>query len=544
MNADNIDKKRDFTQEEKDEWIRKYNDWVHTFYPVDEFEIEDDDRRKIKFHRWNPIAFDEKEKEHLIYFADEENTLKDERKIIATIWVFLDRKQFNFIVDDGIGNIDFDGKRIKYGSTIYKNVQKILETLGIEDRQDYYVTVAHQSDHSFLQHMRRKELLENVETVQNEEKARDILNKFANFPYELDLKDINNIIECAQKVGIAPEEISKALNANGLLIQTKSLEEGELERFRKFEIPELQVSKLHKMIMETCDFKPILLIKDPNQEELTLEFRKVFEQLKEDAETGRKRNADISEYGEIIYMILNWKNVPLMIQNLNPEVQQYIKKLSISSLDYFRENGVGRNIENDYKTMKVVDTLAKSMPPLNKDDYINIYLKMLNCNHTLSDFKKVARNRKWFDKGIEQEACFEISQEDYYPYPKYDWKRNLDKYVNEKYKKKSISTKKLSKKGQKKIREIIKSEILKDGTANRKRIRTDMAGKTKDGKIIQVDNLNDWLFGVPGAFGNLYVSVDGSEILLPPQTPTEVVNLIENIVKNKAQDFPGNGEGR
>lgn len=67
-----------------------------------------------------------------------------------------------------------------------------------------------------------------------------------------------------------------------------------------------------------------------------------------------------------------------------------------------------------------------------------------------------------------------------------------------------------------------------------------MTGKDKDGKPIVVDNLKDWLFGVPGAHGNLQM-MGSAAVTLPPQTPEFAVNLIENAFKDI--EYP-NSDGR
>ena len=58
-----------------------------------------------------------------------------------------------------------------------------------------------------------------------------------------------------------------------------------------------------------------------------------------------------------------------------------------------------------------------------------------------------------------------------------------------------------------------------------------MVGRDKDGNTILVDNLKDWLFGVPGASGNLHL--EGNSIAtLPPQTPDFAVKLIKDAFRD------------
>ena len=53
-----------------------------------------------------------------------------------------------------------------------------------------------------------------------------------------------------------------------------------------------------------------------------------------------------------------------------------------------------------------------------------------------------------------------------------------------------------------------------------------MTGIGKDGKPFTVDNLKDWMFGVPGVRGNLQMK-GISQITFPPQTPQFAVELVE-----------------
>ena len=63
-------------------------------------------------------------------------------------------------------------------------------------------------------------------------------------------------------------------------------------------------------------------------------------------------------------------------------------------------------------------------------------------------------------------------------------------------------------------------------------------GESKDGKKIIVNNLSKWLFGVPGARGNLTVTRAGGYIQLPGNTPEDTVELIKTILMEKAKEGP------
>ena len=66
-----------------------------------------------------------------------------------------------------------------------------------------------------------------------------------------------------------------------------------------------------------------------------------------------------------------------------------------------------------------------------------------------------------------------------------------------------------------------------------------MTGIGKDGKPFVVDNLKDWLFGVPGTHGNLQM-LGTVAVTLPPQTPKFAVELVEQALKDL--EYPDFGE--
>ena len=63
-----------------------------------------------------------------------------------------------------------------------------------------------------------------------------------------------------------------------------------------------------------------------------------------------------------------------------------------------------------------------------------------------------------------------------------------------------------------------------------------MVGESKEGEKIVVNNLSKWLFGVPGARGNLIITRSGEYIQLPGNTPNEAVELIETVLKEKTKE--------
>ena len=519
----------------------RYYNWVRSFYPVDEFEIQNEKGEPIKFTRNNPSAFNEKAKEYLIYFANKKVNSEGKLEVAATIWAFLEKKQFNFLV-----NWDSQGKG--YGKAIYRNVQKILEILQIEDREDYYVTVAHQPEHKFLQYMRIQDLIDYAKQEPNGENAKELLDRCVKNKYFIGLNQINSIVEYIRTSGIDDAIIVNSLNENGFPVRVQDINEDAFEQFRNFKLLGIKATSMHKTIMQSESFTALSLITDIDKKDFTFEFRKIIQDLKRDVAEKRENNgyitSDLDEYGEVEHIVLNWYNTSLMFKNLIESVQKTVKTGLISRLNDFDKDRYYKKIAEDPKTFKTIKVLSESMP-LNKDDYISIYMKMLNRNYTLEEFQDYVGEYDIFDIGIIEEANFEISQNSYYPDPKNNW---MDDRYNSRMcitrKRREIDIRKI-KMDPKEIRTMIKDEVIKRGDAKRKKIKTDMTGRDDDGNIIKVNNLKDWLFGVPGTPGNLKIRYSDRKILLPPQTPLEAVNLIEKIIQSRFYDVPnGVGEGR
>ena len=69
-----------------------------------------------------------------------------------------------------------------------------------------------------------------------------------------------------------------------------------------------------------------------------------------------------------------------------------------------------------------------------------------------------------------------------------------------------------------------------------------MTGIGKDGKPFVVDNLKDWLFGVPRAHGNLQM-MGTDAIAFPPQTPVFAIKMIEQVLEDLSYpSVSGRGE--
>ena len=171
---------------------------------------------------------------------------------------------------------------------------------------------------------------------------------------------------------------------------------------------------------------------------------------------------------------------------------------------------------------------------MDKDAYIALYQKALNRNYDLDEFDHIVRH--FIDDEQRKIARQEISQNVYYPSPKGNWQKSCSWEENHRISKIEIPQR-VSKKG--KVRDRLKQEILRQGTARETKIKTDMTGIGKDGKPFVVDNLKDWLFGVPGTHGNLQM-LGTVAVTLPPQTPKFAVELVEQALKDL--EYPDFGE--
>ena len=70
---------------------------------------------------------------------------------------------------------------------------------------------------------------------------------------------------------------------------------------------------------------------------------------------------------------------------------------------------------------------------------------------------------------------------------------------------------------------------------------SNMIGELKDGKTFVVDDLQEWLFGVPGARGNLHM-MGTIAVTFPPQTPKFAIELVEKTFKEREDPNRGGRE--
>lgn len=526
----------------------EYLTWIRTIYPVDKLNISDEHGNPVTLVRTTNIRpFDESEKDRLIYYICEIDSPSKTVQLPATIQVFPKEKRLNFLVER-----EHSGKG--YGRTIYNNVQAILETLGVEDRENYSITVAYQKDHPFLQYMRAQDLLKLTNQEQNAINATSLLAKLSSHPHELSLAIVNSIIEYARNSGLPDADISNALNANHFNITPSSIEDDNLKRFRSFNLPGLQATNMHQTIMNyrssnlSASLRHLLLISPNDKNGISDEFSRILADVETLINDGTIKESSlpdtISPSEKSLYHVFGWYSIQLVLQNLTAKMQSKIKSQAIGMIDLLDPKRDYCTLP-DPATLKIAQTLIYM--PLAKEDYIAMYMKFLNRNFTLPDFQRFHSTYGIFDAQTIAEASAEIRENTYYPAPKNNWSRIPPQKLGFAPRRKVIPlpTQKLPT-DLKSIRNKIKTYIQQDGTAKKTKIKTDMTGTNAKGKEFKVTNLHDWLFGVPGTNGYLKISEfkSGPHIILPPQTPNEAVILIQNILQEKFHSHPDDYENR
>ncbi len=545
------------TKEEIAAWWKKYYDAMDSIYPITDFEIKGKDGENLYFYRSYSFPLDSTELNDLVYILRDNNFKEEEEKRIARNlrgelpedskkendfyekskgFIRIDKKNkiFNFLID-----WDYEGKG--YGKAIYDNYLQILETLGIADKEEYELQVANRSDHSFIKYMHTKELVARTNDEPSTENAISILKDFAKYPNTVWLSDVNAIVAYAIKSNVSMEEIAQTLNENGFNIYRDIFRREELEKFRTFGITGLKATCMHTHFMKSEDFEFMQLITEADKEDTTLEFRRVFEEIKRKREQDEKNGGyipdNMQKYGELEHIILDWKYSELLFGNVNEEVQQIVKKQAIAVFEEFDPEHKSYSLTDDENTFRTFAVL-KASGLMDKEAYIALYQKALNRNYSLEEFDgAVAWN---IDNESRKKAREEISQNVYCPYPKKNWQRSHSWGEQSRIAKIEIPHK-LSKKG--KVRDILKQEIIKQGKAKKIKIKTDMTGVGKNGKPFVVDNLKDWLFGVPGAHGNLQM-MGTAAVTLPPQTPKIAVEMIEQVMNDLVHPDVGGRDER
>lgn len=537
------------TKEELAKAWKEYYDWLQSIYPLESFEIQGKDQEILHFyHGFNSklldgekyLSYSLKDDEYAKYFEKTKNLhlqgeevpedQKKEFKSKGFITIDKNEKWVNF-------GVNCDYQRHGYGKAIYDNISYILEMLGIEDKEQYEVRVYDNPNHDFFKRIDTKRLVAKTNSELNTENALQIIEEFAKYPNTMRFSELNTIIEYALNSSVPMEEIAKAINDNRFNIGYSTVdgipnfEEKDFEKFKSFGITGIKATCMHHHFMKGRNFGFMKLLDGVDMQNATLEFRKVFEEVKTDREKMKAKGwiqDNLEKFGELGYLILDWDYLGLLLKNVNPEIQALVRKQAISEFDEFDpEHHHSWGFQLDHNSAMTFSML-RDAGLMNKDTYIELYQKALNRNYNLEEFDKVVY--RFIDSEERKLAREEISQNVYYPSPKGTWQRSCTYGKDHRISKVEIPQK-ISKKG--KVREILKQEILKQGIARKTKIKTDMIGIDKDGKTFVVDNLKDWLFGVPGTHGNLQMMGTGA-VTFPPQTPKFAVDLIEKTLKDLA----------
>ena len=547
-------KKTTKTKEERAQAYKEYYDWLQSIYPVKSFDIQGVDKKTLHFRRGHNYRTVDDENYLSYFLIDQEyekyleelealhlqgeeipEDRKKEFKSKGFISIDKNKKYFNF-------GIDWDYQRHGYGTTIYNNISSIFEMLGIENKDEYELSVYGNPDHDFFKRLETKRLVTKASGEPNTENALQVIEEFAKHPNKMRFKEFNTIIEYALKSCVPMKKVADAINDNGFNIfyyainNIPHFEVEDLKKFKSFGISGIKATCMHHHFMKRKNFAFMQLLDDVDIEDATLEFRKIFEEVKKEHEKRKSEGGyippNLEKFGELEHIILDWDYSGLLFKNVSPEIQTIVKKQAISKFDEFDpEHKDSWNYGLDPNSAKTIKML-RDAKLMDKDAYIALYQKALNRNYDLDEFDHIVS--PFVDYEQSEIAKQEISQNVYYPSPKGHWQKSNSWEENHRISKVAIPQS-VNKKG--KVRDILKQEILRKSTARRTKIKTDMTGIGKNGKPFVVDNLKDWLFGVPGAHGNLQITKN-NEVALPPQTPKYAVELIEEAFKHlESQDF-------
>ena len=260
-------------------------------------------------------------------------------------------------------------------------------------------------------------------------------------------------------------------------------------------------------MMKGKNFGFLALVDNADEQEITREYNSILNELA--TKKGKKDGKDAKKYEEIFELMCNYSNSVDLFSRLTPE------KIMIDNLDEI-ETLQKEQIGYYSKFSKIMNVMSKSFE-ISEEDMTNIYMKCLNNgaqkDEILSELNKYIPEEK--RKGFKEK----INSANIYPNPKYFWltDKNLRRVIINR--------------GEN--RNTIKSKIQADGRCFSTKVKTDMVGESSEGKKIIVNNLSKWLFGVPGARGNLTITRAGDCIQLPSNTPDEAVKLIESILHER-----------
>ena len=348
--------------------------------------------------------------------------------------------------------------------------------------------------------------------------ARKLMGIISNSTSKTPLKDINSVLSILQQNGINSDEILQTLRENGFNIYLSDSKEGQEQilMFKSFGINGIGLDDIIDNLLKEKDFNYLKLADDISPEDMTREYNSLLNELAE--KNGKKDGKDTKRYEEIFDLMGNYSNASELFSRLTPEVKELTKKLMINNLDVIETLQKGSVVYSS-EFSKLMETMSKSFE-MTEEDMTNIYIKCLN--NGASKDETISMLQQYIPKEERIEFAEKINSANIYPNPKYFWltDRNIRRIrVN---------------RGEN--RGTIKSKIQADGRCFSTRVKTDMVGESNEGKKIAVNNLSKWLFGVPGARGNLTITRAGDYIQLPGNTPDEAVELIETVLLEKSRE--------
>lgn len=339
-------------------------------------------------------------------------------------------------------------------------------------------------------------------------KLMELLSKTV---YKTSLKDINQILEIIKQNGIKDEDILQALRINGFNFSISS--EDEIQQFKNLKIQGISLDDMRDRILKRKDFEFLTLVDEFSEDEATRLYKSILNEIQE------KNNIQENKKFQVIFELMcNYSNSSQLFSKLTPEVKELSKRLMIQNLDVI-ENLQKSPVGYGSEFSRIMKIMARSFE-ITQEDMENIYNKCLNngadMESIISELEQYLpeENRKNFEE--------KIKNANIYPNPKFFWLTD-----------KNIKRIRINRSEN---RNSIKSKIQSDGRCFSIKIKTDMVGESKEGKKIDVNNLSKWLFGVPGARGNLTITKAGDYIQLPGNTPDEAVELIESILVEKEKN--------
>lgn len=348
----------------------------------------------------------------------------------------------------------------------------------------------------------------------DDENAAKLLEHLKNSPVALSVSDICSAVKIGREHGISDEEISDSLAHMGF--NMKRIDSSDLEELKGLKIKGITLDQVKEKAIEDKKLGLLALVVKPDEAEMTSMYKDLLDSIAKKhvyrKQTQEEKDKDIYE------LILDYSNSSALLSEISPEEKEIAKRKIIDNLDTtekFRDGYLGRNDE----FAKVMETMVKSFN-ITENDFVSLYTKCLNNGYSKDTIMDVLN--RYIPEEKREEFIQKIERSNIYPNPKYFWltsnsieRIQIDRGMD---------------------RTNIKSKIQADGRCFSTKITTDMVGEGKDGKKIPVNNLSKWLFGVPGARGNLTITKSGNYIQLPGNTPKEAVRIIEESIKEKSKD--------